>query len=84
MIKEASLPNASILLHQVMGGVQGQATEIEITYRHINDLKQKLNRILANNTKQKIGKIEEDTDRDFWLDAEGALDYGIVDSIITN
>lgn len=82
--KRKSLPNASILLHQVMGGVQGQATEIEITYRHINDLKQKLNRILANNTKQKIGKIEEDTDRDFWLDAEGALDYGIVDSIITN
>lgn len=81
--KRKSLPNAYILLHQIMGGVQGQATEIEITYRHINSIKQKLNRILADNTRQKISKIEEDTDRDFWLDATEAKSYGLVDCIIS-
>lgn len=80
--KRKALPNASILLHQVMGGVQGQATEIEITYRHINDIKKKLNKILSDNTKQNITKIEQDTDRDFWLDAYDAKNYGLVDTII--
>ena len=80
--KRKALPNASILLHQVMGGVQGQATEIEITYRHINDIKKKLNKILSDNTKQNITKIEQDTDRDFWLDAKEAKNYGLIDAII--
>ena len=80
--KRKALPNASILLHQVMGGVQGQATEIEITYRHINDIKKKLNKILSDNTKQNINKIEQDTDRDFWLDVKEAKNYGLIDAII--
>ena len=80
--KRMSLPNAEILLHQIMGGVEGQATEIEITAKQILKIKQKLNEILAKHTSQPISKIERDTDRDFYLTAEEAKKYNLVDEII--
>jgi len=80
--KRMSLPNAEILLHQIMGGVEGQATEIEITAKQILKIKQKLNEILAKHTSQPISKIERDTDRDFYLTAEEAKKYNLIDEII--
>lgn len=80
--KRYSLPNAEILLHQVMGGAEGQAVEIEISARHIVQIKEKLNRILAKHTGQKLEKIERDTDRDFYMSAEEAKNYGIIDEIV--
>ena len=80
--KRLTLPNAEVLLHQVMGGAEGQASEIEITAKHIVLIKDKISQILAKHTGQKLEKIERDTDRDFWLTAEEAKDYGIVDEII--
>lgn len=80
--KRFVLPNSEILLHQVMGGAEGQATEIEITARHILKIKARLSEILAKHTGQKLAKIEKDTDRDFWLTAEEAKAYGVVDSIL--
>jgi len=80
--KRLTLPNAEVLLHQVMGGVEGQAVEIEITAQHIMKIKDKINHVLASHTNQPLKKIEQDTDRDFWLDAEGAKKYGIIDKII--
>ena len=80
--KRLTLPNAEILLHQVMGGVEGQAVEIEITAKHIMKIKDKINHVLAGHTNQPLKKIEQDTDRDFWLDANGAKKYGIIDKII--
>jgi len=77
-----ALPNSEILLHQVMGGVEGQAIEIEITAKHILKIKDRLNHILAKSTGQKIDKIERDTDRDFHLSAEEAKIYGLIDQII--
>ena len=82
--KRFSLPNSEILIHQVMGGVEGQATEIEITAKHILKLRQRLDEILAAHTGQKVEKIGKDTDRDFWMSASEAKDYGIVDKIISN
>ena len=67
-----------------MGGVEGQAVEIEISARHIVKIKEKLNRILAKHTGQKFDKIEKDTDRDFYMSAVEAKEYGIIDEIITN
>ncbi len=80
--KRIALPNSEVLLHQVMGGVEGQAVEIEITAKHILRMKEQLNNILAKHTGQSLSKIEKDTDRDFWLTAQESKDYGVVDEII--
>ena len=76
------LPNSEILLHQVMGGAEGQAVEIEISARHIIKVKDRLNKILAKHTNQSLKQIEKDTDRDFFMTAEEAKEYGLVDEII--
>jgi len=80
--KRFALPNAEILLHQVAGGVTGQATEIEITAKQIIKIKDKLNKILAKHTGQPLSKVEKDTDRDFYLSADEAKDYGLIDKVI--
>jgi ATP-dependent Clp protease protease subunit len=80
--KRFALPNSQIMLHQVMGGVEGQAIEIEITARQILKIKNKINEILAKHAGQKLATIEKDTDRDFYLNAPEAKEYGIVDEII--
>ena len=82
--KRFALPNSDILLHQVMGGAEGQAIEIEIAAKQILKTKQRLNQILSKHTKQSLAKIEKDTDRDFWLSAEEAKAYGVIDEIIKN
>ena len=80
--KRMALPNSEILLHQVMGEAAGQATEIEITAKQILKIKARINEILAKHTGQPIEKIERDTDRDFYLTAEEAKEYGLIDKII--
>lgn len=80
--KRFALPNSEILLHQVMGGAEGQAVEIEITARQIIKIKDKINQILARHTGQKLEKIEKDTDRDFYLTPAEAKEYGLIDEII--
>lgn len=80
--KRFALPNAEILLHQVMGGVTGEAVEIEITAKQIIKIKEKLNKILAKHTGQPLERIEKDTDRDFYLSADEAKAYGIIDEVI--
>lgn len=80
--KRLILPNSEVLIHQVMGGAQGQATDIDIHAKHIIKIKEKLNKILAKQTSQKLDKIERDTERDYFMSAEEALAYGIVDKII--
>lgn len=80
--KRFILPNADVMIHQPLGGAQGQATDIRIASERINNLKLRLNKILAKNTKQSLKKIENDTERDNYLNAEEALAYGIVDKII--
>lgn len=80
--KRFTLPNSEILIHQVMGGFEGQATDIKIRSEHILKIKDKLNRILAKHTGQAVSTIEKDTDRDRFLSAEEAKKYGIVDKII--
>jgi ATP-dependent Clp protease protease subunit len=82
--KRFALPNAEILLHQVMGEAGGQATEIEIAAKQILRVKKQLNQILAKHTGQPIAKISKETDRDFWLTPEEAKEYGIIDEIIKN
>lgn len=77
-----ALPNATIHMHQPLGGAQGQASDIEIQAREILRLKDQLNQILANHTGQAIQTIERDTNRDFYLDAKGAAEYGIVDQVM--
>ncbi len=81
--KRYSLPNAEIMIHQPLGGIEGQATEIKIAAERILKLKHKLNVILSENTGQNLEKIEQDTERDHFLEATEALDYGIIDKIIT-
>ncbi|MCD6083059.1 ATP-dependent Clp endopeptidase proteolytic subunit ClpP [Candidatus Aerophobetes bacterium] len=80
--KRMSLPNASILIHQPMGGAQGQATDIGIQARQILRIKDRLNRIFVKHTGQPLEKIERDTDRDFYMTAEEAKEYGIIDKVI--
>ena len=80
--KRFALPNSEIMIHQPMGGAQGQATEIEIVAKHILRTKEKLNRILAENTGKPIEQIAIDTDRDNFMSAEEALEYGLVDKIL--
>ncbi|MEK7546851.1 MAG: ATP-dependent Clp endopeptidase proteolytic subunit ClpP [Patescibacteria group bacterium] len=80
--KRFALPNSEILLHQVMGGAEGQATEIEITARQILKIKDKINHILSKHTGQPLAKIEKDTDRDFYMTPEEAKEYGLIDEII--
>ena len=80
--KRMALPHTEILLHQVMGEAAGQATEIEITAKQILKIKARINEILARHTGQPIEKIERDTDRDFYLSAEEAKEYGLIDKII--
>ncbi len=80
--KRFALPNSEIMLHQVMGGAEGQASEIEITAKQIIKIKKRLNEILARHTGQKLQKIENDTDRDFYLSSDEAVKYGIIDTII--
>ena len=80
--KRYILPNAEVMIHQPLGGAQGQATEIKIAAEHILKLRDKLNHILASNTGQKIDDIQKDTERDNFMDSKEALDYGIVDKII--
>lgn len=80
--KRFSLPNARIMLHQVMGGSEGQATDVEIRTREMLRIKQQINKILSKHTGQSIAKIEKDTDRDFFMEAEEAKKYGIIDKII--
>lgn len=81
--KRFTLPNSEIMLHQVMGGAEGQAVEIKIAAEHILKIKDKLNRILAEHTGQKIEKIEKDTDRDYFMNPEEAKKYGLIDKILT-
>ena len=80
--KRFSLPNSEVLIHQVMGGAEGQATDIEISARHILKTKDRLNNILAKHTGQPISKVEKDSDRDYYMSADEAAKYGIVDKII--
>jgi len=80
--KRLALPNSEIMIHQVMGGAEGQATDIKIRAEHILKIKDKMNRILAQHSGQKIATIEKDTDRDYFMTAEEAKNYGIIDKII--
>lgn len=80
--KRFALPNAEIMLHQVMGAAEGQAVDLEITARHIIRIKDRINLILSQHTGQPLEHIARDTDRDFYLSAEEARDYGVVDEII--
>jgi ATP-dependent Clp protease, protease subunit len=80
--KRVALPNAEIMLHQVMGGAEGQAVEIEITAKHILKIKEKLNQLLVKHTGQPLAKIDKDTDRDYHLSAAEAKEYGLIDEII--
>lgn len=80
--KRFILPHAEVMIHQPWGGAQGQASDIEITAKHILKTRDILNKMLAKNTGQKLSKIEKDTDRDFFMDAQEAVRYGIVDKIL--
>ena len=82
--KRYALPHARVMLHQVLGGVEGQATDIEIHAKEILRIREELNDILARHTNQPIDKISTDTERDFFLRPKDALEYGLVDAIITN
>ena len=81
--KRMALPNAEVMIHQPSGGAQGQATEIQIAAEHILMTRQKLNKILAANTGQNLEVIKIDTERDNWLSAEAAAEYGLIDKVIT-
>jgi len=80
--KRFALPNSRIMIHQPLGGAQGQATDIEIHTKEILKIREKLNKILAKNTGKKIDKIKNDTERDFFMSADEALTYGLIDKVI--
>ncbi|ECO2181643.1 ATP-dependent Clp endopeptidase proteolytic subunit ClpP [Campylobacter jejuni] len=80
--KRFALPNSRIMIHQPLGGARGQATDIEIQAKEILRLKTILNDILANNTKQKVAKIAKDTERDFFMSAQEAKEYGLIDKVL--
>jgi ATP-dependent Clp protease, protease subunit len=80
--KRFALPNSSIMIHQIMGGAEGQATDIKIRAEYILKLKDRLNNILVNHTGQSLSKIEKDTDRDYYMSAEEAKKYNIIDKIV--
>ena len=82
--KRYALPNAEIMIHQPLGGAQGQATEIEIAAKHILQTKEKLNRILSENTGKPYEEVCKDTERDNWKSAQEAKEYGLVDAVISN
>ncbi|OUM88074.1 MAG: ATP-dependent Clp endopeptidase, proteolytic subunit ClpP [Bacillus thermozeamaize] len=82
--KRFALPNSEVMIHQPLGGARGQATDIEIHARHILKMRDRLNRILSENTGQPLEVIERDTDRDFFMSAEEAKKYGLIDEIITS
>ncbi|MEA3399231.1 MAG: ATP-dependent Clp protease proteolytic subunit [Patescibacteria group bacterium] len=80
--KRFALPNSEVMIHQVMGGTEGQASDIAISAKHILRTKDTLNKMLAKNTSQKLSVVEKDSDRDYWMTAEESKKYGIIDSII--
>ena len=82
--KRYSLPNSKVMIHQVLGGARGQATDIEIQARDILRTKAQMNRILAERTGQTLEKIQQDTERDYYMTADEAKDYGLVDQVIAN
>ena len=81
--KRSALPNSRIMIHQPLGGVQGQATDIEIHAKEIIKIKERINQILSKHTGKDIKKIESDSDRNFFMDAKEALEYGLIDEVIT-
>jgi ATP-dependent Clp protease, protease subunit len=82
--KRMALPNSEVMIHQVMGGAEGQASDIKIQAEHILKTKEKLNKILALHTGQKAEKVEKDSDRDNWMIAEEAKKYGLIDNVLKN
>ena len=79
--KRFALPNSEVMIHQPLGGAQGQASDIEIQAKHIQKIKNKINAILSEKTGQNLEKIEKDTDRDFYMSSSEALNYGLIDKI---
>ena len=79
--KRFALPNSEIMIHQPLGGAKGQASDIEIQANHIKRIKQKINKILSENSNQQLEKVEKDTDRDYYMTAAEALEYGLIDKI---
>lgn len=81
--KRMALPNSEVMIHQVLGGASGQATDVDIHARHILKTRDRLNKILAKHTGQKLAKIEKDTERDYFMSADEAVKYGIIDKVIS-
>jgi ATP-dependent Clp protease protease subunit len=81
--KRLSLPNSEVMIHQPIGGAEGQASDIEISAKHILKTRMALNKLLAKNTGQPLSRIEKDVDRDFFMDAEEAKKYGVIDQVVT-
>ncbi len=82
--KRFALPNSRVMVHQPMGGFQGQASDIDIHAREILGIRQRLNEILAEHTGQPLDKVQDDTDRDYFLNAEAALEYGLIDKVVSS